>query len=201
MCWKLPPLLSLLCVCSPAWSWDVGTGVGSIWKKLVEENGASWFTAGSSSGRHVILAHIWPLSLGINLRITASPCTHRDTLLTFWHLLDDFMRYIGAMCLLVTPPIFQSSWTVELTHKQDVCDITQTYTKGRMLNLKLCVTDLKWLLAYSWQTRRFNGDPAFAQKNTHRGFSPIFSETSRHKLFMLSLLWISGSVLCIFVWF
>lgn len=72
LCWKLPPLLSLLCVWSPPWSWDVGTGVGSIGKKLVEGNGASGFIAGGPSCRHVILAHIWPLSLGINLRITAS---------------------------------------------------------------------------------------------------------------------------------
>ena len=59
-------------MCFSAWSGDVAAGVGSVGKKLVKGNEASWFTAGRPSGQHVILPHIWPPAGGISIRVAAS---------------------------------------------------------------------------------------------------------------------------------
>lgn len=62
----------------PPWSWDVGGGVGSTGKELVEGNGASRLAARGPSGQHVVLTHIWLPVVGIGLRV-ADPTWHADS--------------------------------------------------------------------------------------------------------------------------
>lgn len=58
---------------SSARSRDVGAGVGSVGEKLVKGDGDSGITAGSPSGQHVVLPHIWPPAGTIGFRVAASP--------------------------------------------------------------------------------------------------------------------------------
>lgn len=73
ICCSLPPLLSLFRMWFSPWSWDVGGGVGSVRKKLVKGDRTSCFFAGSPSGQHVVLPHIWLPVGSIGLRVAASP--------------------------------------------------------------------------------------------------------------------------------